>query len=196
MASNLLPLLLVGGAAVAIAGGKKKPKKKKKAEKSAEPDAIWVTENGLPIVDAGEYEGYRWRVAQKNFGDGFADRFLAQVKAPGAVKFITIDDAGHKNAENAYLVALEHIAKTLEQKADDAEKGGEEIVLEGEYEGWQWRVRKAKATPGFAQAYFGEVRPNAEAEWQAVHKDPRTDPDECRLLALEKIAIEESKAGA
>jgi len=193
MASNLLPLLLVGGAAVAIAGGKKKPKKKKKKK---QPEDLGMTDDGLPIVDAGEYEGYSWRVAQKNFGDGFADRFLAQVQAPGAVKFITIDDAGHTNVENARLVCLEHIAKTLEQKADDAEKGGEEIVLEGEYEGWQWRVRKAKEIPGFAQAYFGDVRPNAEAEWQPVHKDPRTDPDQCRLLALEKIAIEESQAGA
>ena len=66
---------------------------------------------------------------------------------------------------------------------------GLDIHSSGVSQGWDWRVVKVLSEPGFAAGYIGEMKPPESQGWARCHENPRADPNECRLLCLEQIAL-------
>ena len=188
--AKVLPLV-VAGAAVYLLMPKKKAKKKVRRANGKKANG-----NGDPnIVKSGTQDGWGWQVRRVDSEPGFADLYLGEVNAPDSKEWSKVHPDGRSSIEQARLLALEAIAKAIQ----DLENGGEpghKIVLEGTTGGWRWRVYEGTPVVGFANMYFGQIMAPDSNTWVEAHKDGRPDPEIAKLLALEQIALAEEAKGA
>lgn len=104
-------------------------------------------------------------------------------------------------AGGAALVFLSKKKKKKSFKGDNGNGNGDgngngnggvdglDIHSSGKSQGWDWRVVKVISEPGFAGGYIGEKKAPEAQGWSLCHDNPRANPDECRLLCLESIAL-------
>lgn len=84
----------------------------------------------------------------------------------------------------AFLLMPKKKSKTTSSSSTPS--GDPNVIMVGEYDGWDWQVIKSQRT-GFAAEYFGEAKPSQSKAWTRVSANGAPSPSTAKNLALEYI---------